>query len=315
MADTIIDGTTFNTDMVMYGKAKPNAAGGKSINLLNKNTKTGLRITTPLMLTWGASEYVNPEGVGNDKFEMSLQFPTDEYSNDDCRAFLANIKALEEKIKKDAFENSSEWFGETHEHPSVINALYTPMLKYPKIKGTSKPDLSKMPTMRLKLPKWDGVYKCEVYDEDGEPLFPSKQNLTASPIEFLRKGAHVACIMQCGGMWFTNGKFTITWKLLQAVVQKPKATIQGTCFIKLKDTDKQRLKDAKEPEETDEMTSGVVVEDSDEEEEEVVEEVKPPTPEPVKSVQEEVAAEIEAKIPEPATKTKKKVTKKKVAPP
>lgn len=310
MADTIIDGTTFNTEIVMYGKAKANAQGGKSINLLNKNTKSGLRITTPLMLTWGANEYVNPEGVGNDKFEMSLQFPTDEYSNDDCRAFLANIKALEDKIKKDAFDNSAEWFGEAHEHPSVINALYTPMLKYPKIKGTSKPDYSKMPTMRLKLPKWEGVYKCEVYDEDGEPLFPNKNNHSASPIEFLRKGAHVACIMQCGGMWFTNGKFTITWKLLQAVVQKPKATIQGTCFIKLKDADKQRLKDAKEPEEQDDITSGVVVEDSDDEEEEVVE-VKPPTPEPVKSVKEEVTEEIEAKIPEAVVKPKKKVTKKK----
>ena len=81
MADTIIDGTLFNSNNIMYTSIKANDKGGKSLNILNKATNTGLRLSTPLMLTWGASEFVIPEGHGNGKYEMSLQFPQDEYTN------------------------------------------------------------------------------------------------------------------------------------------------------------------------------------------------------------------------------------------
>jgi hypothetical protein len=61
MADTIVDGTTFNSQNIRYSAPKANASGGKSINILNNTTKGGLRIATPLMLTWGASDF---EGNG-----------------------------------------------------------------------------------------------------------------------------------------------------------------------------------------------------------------------------------------------------------
>ena len=251
MADTIIDGTLFNVNNIMYTTPKANEKGGKSLNLLNKTTKTGLRISTPLMLTWGASEYVDPEGKGNGKYEMSLQFPQEEYSNADCDNFLKNMIALENKIKADALVYSKDWFGKQHKNADIIEELFTPMLKYPKIKGSSEPDFNKKPVLRLKLPQWDGAWKSEIYDEDGNKLFPSRENIAITPLDFLKKGATVACLIQCGGIWFTNGKFTITWKLLQAVVQKPRATIQGQCMIKLKTADKEKLKAAPAPQEED----------------------------------------------------------------
>jgi hypothetical protein len=73
-------------------------------------------------------------------------------------------------------------------------------------------------------------------------LFPNPENQTVSPLDFIQKGINVAILMQCGGLWFANGKFGITWKLVQAVVQKPKATLAGQCFIKLKASDKEKLK-------------------------------------------------------------------------
>jgi hypothetical protein len=53
MSDTIIDGTQFNVNNIMYTSPKANPIGGKSVNILNKQTKTSLRLSTPLMLTWG----------------------------------------------------------------------------------------------------------------------------------------------------------------------------------------------------------------------------------------------------------------------
>jgi hypothetical protein len=53
------------------------------------------------MLTWGASDFVDEKtGQSDGKFSMSLQFPSEEYSTEDTKAFLKNMKALEDKIKE-----------------------------------------------------------------------------------------------------------------------------------------------------------------------------------------------------------------------
>ena len=316
MADTIVDGTIFNPMNTMYTTIKANEKGGKSLNILNKQTKTGLRLSTPLMLTWGASEFIDQEGVGNGKYEMSLQFPQEEYSNDDCKAFLKNIQSLENKIKADALVYSKDWFGKVHKSADIIEELFTPMLKYPKIKGTSEPDYSKKPILRLKLPQWQNAWKSEIYDEDGNALFPNKENHTITPLDYLKKGTMLACVIQCGGIWFTNGKFTVTWKLLQAVVQKPKASISGQCLIKLKPAEKEQLKSATTIQEDDtEDTINAHVEDSDNEETPVhipetvfakVSEIAPVAQQD--QAQAQAAVEVEAEID---AKPKKKIVRKK----
>ena len=309
MAETIVLGTEFNADDIKFTSPKVNASNGKSVNILNKKTRTGLRISTPLMLTWGASDYKDDKGVSNGKFEMAIQFPSAEYPSEEASTFLDNMIALEEKIKADAMTYSKEWFGKVHKNEEVINALWTPMLKYPKDKVTGEFDKSKAPTLRIKLPTWEGVWKSEIYDEDENRLFPSETDTGLTPVDYLQKGTNVALVIQCGGLWFANGKFGVTWKLLQAVVQKPRASLQGTCFIKLNSADKEKLKNAGAPvkeEATEEMTElvedsdaegGVVEDDEVEEEDDEVEEEEEPEPEPE---------------PEPAPK-KKKVVRKKAA--
>ena len=174
MAETIVDGTQFNAANIKFTAPKANASNGKSVNILNKLTNTGLRVSTPLMLTWGATDFKDEKsGLGNGKFEMALQFPSAEYPSEEANAFLANMRALEKKIKSDALTYSKEWFGKVHSSPEVIDALWTPMLKYSKDKSSGESDLSKAPTLRIKLPVWEGNWRCEIYDEDGHTLFPN----------------------------------------------------------------------------------------------------------------------------------------------
>jgi hypothetical protein len=302
MADTIVDGTLFNSQNIRYSAPKVNASGGKSINILNNATKGGLRIATPLMLTWGASDF-----EGNGKFEMSLQFPTEEYKTDDTSAFLRNMIEFEQKIKDDALTYSKDWFGKAHKSADVVDALWTPMLKYSKNKATGEYDLTKAPTLRVKITQWEGVWKCEVYDEDENKLFPNPANPCVTPLDFLQKGVNVACVLQCGGLWFANGKFGLTWKLIQAVGAKQKASLSGKCLIKLKTSDKEKIKASPEPEEDGEEPT-TLVEDSDAEsdgEQEEVVTAPVPVPAPVPVVVAPPAAVEE--------KPKKKVVKKKVA--
>jgi hypothetical protein len=57
MSERIIDGTQLNSENLYFGAPKATAQGAKSVNILNPATKTGLTLSTPLMLTWGASDY------------------------------------------------------------------------------------------------------------------------------------------------------------------------------------------------------------------------------------------------------------------
>jgi hypothetical protein len=271
MAERIIDGTLFNVNDIMYTTPKATPQGAKSVNILNKKTKTGLTLSTPLMLTWGAAEFIDQaSGVGDGKFTMSLQFPGKEYENDDTAAFLKNMKALEDKIKADALVYSKEWFGKVHKSADVVDALWTPMLKYSKDKSTGDYDYSRPPTLRIKLPQWEGVFKSEIYSEDGDKLFPTSNTPSITPLEYLKKGSNIMTLIQFAGIWFVNGKFSASWKLIQAVVQKPKATLQGQCFIKMKTQDKEKLKNQQVvDDELDDNVASTIVDDSDGEDEPV----------------------------------------------
>jgi len=323
MSETIVDATQLNINAIKYSSPKANASGGKSINILNKQTNSGLRLSTPLMLTWGASDFTDPNtGKGNGKFEMSLQFPSEDYKTEDASLFLKNMVDLENKIKSDALTFSKEWFGKVHRNSDVVDALYTPMLKYSKDKSTGEPDFSKPPTLRVKIPIWEGVWKCEIYDEDGNKMFPSLDSSVLSPIDFIQKGTNVAVLMQCGGIWFANGKFGVTWKLLQAVVQKPRASLTGQCFIKLKASDKEKLKSTPAPitdnivdDETFNKSVNINVNDSDceeddDEEEEDDERVIVETTENAEQKQEVIETPITTQPPVEETKKKKVVRKK-----
>ena len=296
MAERIVDGAQFNPENIMYTAPKASAQGGKSVNILNKLTKTTLTLSTPLMLTWGASDFKKEgEEVGNGRFELSLQFPNEEYKTSDTEAFLKNLKAFEDKIKADALVYSKEWFGKVHKSAEIIEELFTPLLKYPKNKVTGEYDYTKQPTIRVKLPQWEGTWKTEIYDEDANRLYPSSENLAVTPLDYLKKGSNIACLIQFAGIWFVNGKFSAGWKLLQAVVQKPRAQLQGQCFIKLKTQDKEKLKNQTVKDEDEPLVISTAVDDSDEEPDEEedqdddveeVEEVVTPPPPPVTVVEE-----------------------------
>jgi len=269
MTDSIIDGTQINTNVISYSAPKAHASGGKVVNVFNKLSRETLTIATPLILTWGAQEGKDTAGNTTGKFTMSLQFPNSEYPNADCEAFLTSMKAVESKIKDDAMTNSKDWFGKTITSTEVMDEKFNVMLRHPKIKGSQEPDTSKAPTLTVKIPCWSKVWKSEIYDEDGEPLFVSgKVNAHLSPLEFIKPKTQVICLIQCGGLWFINGKVSITWNLKQAIVQKPKSSMEGQCFLRPKSEDKQKLKDMPHPEDDVDPDGGAVsafVEDSDDE--------------------------------------------------
>ncbi len=309
----ILSGVDFDVaNDVVFTKAKINANGRKQVGILNAKSKKSVYLSTPLMLTWGVNEYVDDK-TGSKSYDMALQFPNDEYNNPDCVAFLKNMQDLEKRLKADAITNSKDWLNKTKMTPDAVDALWTPMLRYPKDKESGEFDYSRAPTLKVKLNYWEGEYKnTEIYDDNQVQLFPGDND--SVPMDFVTKGSHVATLLSCGGIWVANGKFGVTWRLFQAVV-KPRATLAGKCHITLSSKDKETMNASaakQEEEEVDEVVEAVSttqVDDSDDDDVEV------DVSEPVvvkQEVKEEVKEEVKAVVTEDVPK-KKRVVKKKVA--
>ena len=215
-----------------YAKPKVNTSGGKSIGIMNAASGTILQISSPMMLTWGVNTFTD-EKTGKVTYDMALQFPNEEFYDENTRRFFDNLQRFESKVKDDAITNSKEWLGKPKMSMETIDALFTPMLRYPKDKNTLETDFSRAPTFKIKLPLWEGVWKnIDLYDMDRRLVFPDAQNTNLSPSDFILKGSQVAVGVQCGGIWFAGGKFGVTWNLVQAII-KPKLSFRGTCGIDL----------------------------------------------------------------------------------
>ena len=275
----IVTGADLSVSTIAYTKPKINKSGGKSVGILNTESKKTLHVSTPLMTTWGVNEN---DFDGKKSYDMSLQFPREQDNNfnDEVSAFLENMKAFEAKIKADAVKNSKDWLGKAKMTTDVVDALFTPILKYPKDQSTGEADYTRTPTLRVKIPYWDDNFNVEIFNMDRELIFPSEDGFT--PVDLIQKLQNVALVIQCGGLWFANGKFGVTWKLVQAVVQ-PKIAILGnkTCHVVLSNDALTRLQEEKLRNEEEALDTAVAVvapaqavESSDDEE-------VAPAPEPV----------------------------------
>lgn len=305
-----------------YMPPKVNERGGKSINLISTQTNRSLHVVTPLMMTWGVSDYVDERtGESDGRFTMSLNFPNADYETPALKDFLAKLKAFENQILDDAVKNSEAWFGEQMSR-EVAKHTFFPFLKYSKDKTTKKIDLTKAPSIRAKVPNYGGRWAVEIYDTSSNKIFPC-ENDNMTPVDFIPKKSNVAAVLQCSGLWFGGKGWGVTWKVVQCVV-KPQELVSvfGRCHIQLTDDDIGR------------MDKPLVTEGADEEEDEAVvaavstevadsdaeEETEPePEPEPVKPVKKVVKKAVAAEpapqaevAVEEAAKPVKKVVKKKV---
>ena len=316
---------------IKYMAPKINEKGGKAINIISKQTNRSLHISTPLMMSWGISDFIDEKGDSDGKYSISLQFPNNEYANANTNAFLQKIKDFENQILDDAVKNSELWFGEEMSR-EVCKHSFFPILKYSKNKDTKRIDLSKPPSIRAKVPFYNGKWAVELYDTQSNLIFPC-ENEHMTPVDFVPKMSNVACVLQCGGLWIGGKGFGVTWKMIQSVV-KPREVISvyGKCHIQLSNDEldkieKQVIKEDAEVEDEEVVTVAAApvpvstqVEDSDDEDAKIVPVVETPVVEtpvvvaPVvvkkvikKPVEEVVVPPVAASVEEPK---KKKIVKK-----
>jgi hypothetical protein len=321
----VITPSEWNTAGIRYMQPKVNDRGAKTINIISTQSNRSLHISTPLMMTWGIADFMDENGNADGKYKISLNFPNDQYKTAATTEFLQKMKDFENQVLDDAVKNSEIWFGEEMSR-DVAKHTFFPFLKYSKDKITKKFDYTKPPSIHAKVPNYGGRWAVEIYDTSSNLLFPC-DDPQMSPVDFVPKQSNVACVLQCGGIWFGGKGWGVTWKLNQCVV-KPRevVSVYGRCHIQLSSDELSAIeKPVPTTGDDDEEAAEVVtpkvvdthVDDSDEEEAEPVKQpqpaavvvkkvVKKALPEPVAQPVADVASEAAV---EPA---KKKVVKKKV---
>jgi hypothetical protein len=260
------------------------------------------------MMTWGVSDYLDEKGESDGKFSMSLNFPGTDYATASTNEFLEKFKAFENQILDDAVKYSDLWFGEEMSREVAKHTFFS-SLKYTKDKITKKVDPSKPPSIRPKVPLYEGRWRLEIYNTKRELLFPCEnENLT--PMDFIPKKSQVACVLQCGGLWFGGKGWGVTWKVNQVIVKPQELlTVFGKCHIQLSTDELQQMESQSSVpppigEEDEEDVSGgggaVTTEVPDSDAEDEPEAVVAPVSEPVKK---KVVKKAAVPEPEPEVET------------
>ena len=216
---------------------------------------------------------------------------------------------------------SDAWFGEDLSR-EVVKHNFFPFLKYSKDKLTKKFDYSKPPSIRGRVPCYNGKWDLEVYDTSATRIFPC-DNEMATPMDFVPKMSNVACVIQCGGLWFGGKGWGITCRVKQIVV-KPREVVSifGKCHVAISDKDIETMEKASttvnedDTEEQSGSTSNLHVEDSDEDDDTPAVEEKEPEPVKKKTVKKKAVvtesddsppADIEIQVPKKKTVKKKAI--------
>jgi len=317
----VLPSADWSPSSIKFMPPKVNERGGKAINIISTQTNRSLHISTPMMMTWGIADFIGDNGESDGKFSISLNFPNEEYRKPATDQFLQKLKDFENKILDDAVKNSELWWGEEMSR-EVCKHTFFPYLKYSKNKDTKKIDLTKPPSIRAKVPNYDGKWNVELYDTKENLIFPC-ENKNLTPSDFVPKLSQVACVLQCGGIWIGGKGWGLTWKLVQCVV-KPRevVSVYGKCHIQLSTEDRdaiesQQIVDRDDVDVEEESVPAPQVKptidtsaaDSDEEVDE-----PEPEPEPVKKkvVKKAPAPDPVVESPVAEEPAKKKVVKKKV---
>lgn len=218
MANQIMLPRDVDLGRVTYGSIRNQDNGGKMMYLAyNRNP---IIIQTPeLPLPYGLNTWSAEKGGAPEKYSIDMSFKGYE-TREPVARFLELMKGFDRKLVQDAFDNSMAWFKKKHSTKDVVEALYTPIVKYARDRMTGEITDRFPPTVKLSLPRRDGRFMVEAYDARKQPL-----DLTALEL----KGARVTALIQCVGVWVAGGKFGCSWKAVQLRIVPP-ATLHGYAF-------------------------------------------------------------------------------------
>jgi len=226
----IISAATLDINKVSFGDIRMNKAGGKSVQI--KYNGQSLQIRIPRM---GYPMGVNIKDTDNGtSYTMSATMKgCDPYAKDqagpetgEVGIFYNFLLGLQEKLVKTASENSAKWFGKVRKEDVVrdtMKAILNPSVE--KVDGVWTPSGKYPPSLRMKVPVYDGRVSMDVTSHDGRPLEVDVDNLA----QVFPKRVE-ASIVVSPSIYVTGSGFGVTWRITYARVSPPQRLTAADVF-------------------------------------------------------------------------------------
>ena len=215
--ESIILAKNIDVNKITFSDVKTADSGAKSV-YINYNGKPLYAQTPEMTCVYGLSKWDNDPKVPP-KYSIDLSFSGVD-KNPAMAKFMDVLKAMNDKFLNQAMEKGLEWFKKKFSSTEVVEAIYTPLIKYSKDKETGEIIDKYPPTFRLNMPYRDGKVTCPVYDGD-------KNLIDIMSTE--TKGAKITAIVRFTGLWMAAGRFGPTIRVEQLRVVAPKV-ITGFAF-------------------------------------------------------------------------------------
>jgi hypothetical protein len=226
----IVSSSNLDINKVTFGDIRLNKAGGKSVPIKYNGQ--------PLQIRLEKTSYpmgVNVKDTENGtSYTMSLTLKgCDPYAKDRAGPETGSIgtlynflQDLQTKVLDAAEMNSSKWFSKTRSRtvledtmkmfiaPSVekVNGEWVPSGKYP-------------PSLKMKVPVYDGRVAMDVTDSQGKPV-----EVTTENIQQVFPKRVDASVVVSPGIYVSGQGFGVTWRVSYAKVSPPQRTTAADIF-------------------------------------------------------------------------------------
>ncbi len=213
----ILNVTEFSADNLIASAPKQlNPMGAKSVGLNYKfdDCQSLITLQTPWMKSFGINKWQDekkPEEAP--KLSVTLSFGGVE-SNDDIKNLHDFLHELDEWAIDYVHKNSWELLKVKNAPRATIAFNYTRSFKTPVDRSTGEPT-GKPDNMKLKVTRNGADYSASFFDVN-------KNRINADDVESkFTMGSNVRALIQCTGFWIAAGKFGLSWKLKQMIIDPP----------------------------------------------------------------------------------------------
>lgn len=263
-APATVNVTKINANEIEFSEPKKNKNNG-SVSIGLKYNKQNVQFRIPQITFPGGllvKDNENKDGSVSTSYMLSASMTGGDPYNKDLSsdgsetAKMYNfMHVFEEHIINTAVKNSAKWFGKVRSADSIRDTFNRFIsLSVDKVDGVWVPNGKYPPSLRLKLPVYDGrdsgnkIIAMEAIDSEGNDIPLNVDNLTS----VFSKGTSAKMILQAS-IYISGQGFGITWKPTYAqVYQRKKASARDFFKADSDDEEKPAAKAIAEDEDDDE---------------------------------------------------------------
>ena len=228
-APAVINVTKINASDIQFADPRKNKNGGVSIGFKYNNQNVQFRIpqvTFPGGLN--VKENPNKDGSVSVSYTMAASmnggdpYGVEKSTETTETAKLYNFMLeLQERVIKTAVEKSPSWFGKKRSEDSIRDSFNKFVsLSVDKTDNGWVPNGKYPPSLRMKLPVYDGKIAMEMIDSDDNDIVLTTENLST----VFSKGSAAKLVLQAQ-IYMVGQSFGVTWKPTYGqVFQRKKAS-------------------------------------------------------------------------------------------